>query len=300
MPQAIAKYVYLMNSQADDSPSAPPETVYTPDGLRQLGSRIWIVMAWQLWASRELIWRLIYRDISVRYRQSFLGYLWAIIPAAITVVIFAYLTEQRVLPIGRLALPYPVFALWSLTVWQLFAGVLSAATYSLVGAGALVTKINFPKEALVVASVGSPLFDFLIRLLPVAAVFAWYGVIPPWQALWLPLILLPLLLMALGLGFFLAVLNLAVRDIGNVVGTLLTFGMFAAPVFYPPPVTFPFYLVNVLNPFSPLLIATQDLLAHGALQHDGLFAGAVAFALLVFLLGWRLFYMTMPRVAERA
>lgn len=289
-----------MSLQTDRPPSTLTETVYTPDGLRQLGSRIWLVMAVQLWSSRELIWRLIYRDISVRYRQSFLGYVWAVIPAVVTVLIFTYLTEQRVLPIGKLALPYPVFALWSLSVWQLFAGVLGSATYSLVGAGALVSKINFPKEALVIAAVGTPLFDFLVRMLPVAVVFAWYGVLPPWQALWVPLLLLPLLSLALGLGFFLAVLNLAVRDIGNMVGTLLTFGMFAAPVFYPPPVTYPFYLVNVLNPFSPLLIATQDVLAHGALQHVGLFAGSVAFAVLMFLAGWRIFHLTMPRVAERA
>ena len=117
-----------MPLQTDRPPSTLPETVYTPDGLRQLGSRIWLVMAGQLWSSRELIWRLIYRDISVRYRQSFLGYVWAVIPAVLTVLIFTYLTEQRVLPIGKLALPYPVFALWSLSVWQLFAGVLGSAT----------------------------------------------------------------------------------------------------------------------------------------------------------------------------
>lgn len=276
------------------------ETVYTPDGLRRLGLRVWAIMAQQLWDSRELIWRLIYRDISVRYRQSILGYLWAVIPPIVTVAIFTYLTNYRVLPIGELPLPYPVYALWSLSLWQLFAGVLGAATHSLVGAGSLVTKINFPKEALVISAVGQPLFDYLVRLIPMAAVFVIYAVIPPWQILFIPLLLVPILLLALGIGFFLAILNLAVRDIGSLVGTVLTFGMFAAPVFYPPPIRAPFFLVNIVNPFSPLLIATQDLLAVGELRHGRLLVSACLFALMAFLVGWRLFHLTMPRVAERA
>ena len=276
------------------------ETVYAPDGMRLMGIRIWSSMFRKLVASRELIWRLIYRDISVRYRQSILGYLWAVIPPILTVTIFTFLTSQRVLPIGNVPLPYPVFALWSISVWQLFAGALTESTNSLVKAGSLVTKINFSKEALVISAVGQPLFDFVIRLLPIAVVFAWYGIVPPWEALFIPLLLLPVLLLATGLGFFLAIANLAIRDIGSAVGMVLIFGMFAAPVLYPPPVTAPFFLINILNPFSPLLIATQDLLAYGELQHLDILIGGCLFALLTFLVGWRVFHLTMPRVAERA
>jgi lipopolysaccharide transport system permease protein len=241
-----------------------------------------------------------YRDFSARYRQSILGYIWAIIPSVATVIIFTYLTSHRVLPIGNVPLPYPIFALWSISVWHLFAGSLAACTNSLVSAGSLVTKINFPKETLVIASVGQAVIEFIIRLLPIVAVMLWYGISPPWQSIFIPLILVPVLFLAIGLGFFLSILNLAIRDIGSAVGMVLTFGMFAAPVLYPPPHTYPFFLVNILNPFSPLLIATQDLLAYGELRHEALLVAAVLFAFLLFLIGWRIFYIIMPRVAERA
>ncbi len=205
-----------------------PEKIYTPDAMRKAGIRIWGTMTRELWSARELIWRLVYRDISARYRQSVLGYIWAILPPLVTVAIFTFLTSNRVLPIGEMPLPYPVFALWSIGVWQLFSQSLAACTNSLTNAGSLVTKINFPKETLVISAVGQPLIDFLIRLLPTIIVFFWYEIIPSLAALWIPILLIPVILMAIGLGFFFAIANLAIRDIGNAVGMALTFGMFAA------------------------------------------------------------------------
>jgi homopolymeric O-antigen transport system permease protein len=276
------------------------EKIYTPDAGRRQGLRMWTEMVCELLVSYELISRLIKRDISVRYRQSVLGYVWAVIPPMITVAVFTILVSRKALPIGTTLMPYPVYALWGMTLWGLFAGCLSACTASLVNAGSLVTKIGFPKEAIVISAVGQPLFDFGVRLLPVIGVFAWYGVVPAWQSIFIFFLALAVVLMAVGLGFFLAIANLAVRDVANVVGMLMTFGMFFAPVLYPPPVRWPFFLVNILNPFSPLLAGTQDLLARGRVEQPDLLIMAVLFSLLVFLVGWRVFHLTMPRVAERA
>lgn len=276
------------------------EVVYTPDCIQRQGWRIWGAMVKGVLSSRGLIWRLILRDISVRYRQSVLGYVWAILPPIVAVAIFAFLAGSRVLPIGETSIPYVAYALWGLSVWQLFSGCLTACTNSLTNAGSLVTKINFPKEALVIAAIGQPLFDFLVRLFPVAFVFAWYDVTLPWQVIFMPLFLTPVVLLALGAGFVLSIANLALRDIGNAVGMALTFGLLLAPILYPPPTSWPFFLVNVINPLSPLLIATQDLIAFGHLTNPDTFSLSCLFSLLVFLVGWRLFHLTMPRIAERA
>jgi lipopolysaccharide transport system permease protein len=282
------------------SPTPIEECVYSADAKRRKGILIWMTMFRDLWAARDLIARLVHRDITVRYRQSILGYVWAILPPIVTVALFTFLTERRVFPMGQTPLPYTVFALWNLSVWQLFSSCLVGSTNSLVQAGALVTKINFPKEALVIAPLGQALFDFLLRLIPVAAVFAWYQVTPSWQAIAMPLILVPVILMALGLGFLFSIANLVMRDIGNALSMVLTFATFLAPILYPPPVREPFYLINLLNPFSPLLIATQDLLAEGRLSHPDTFFFSTIFSLLIFLGGWRVFHITMPRIAERA
>ena len=265
-----------------------------------MGWRIWPEMVRDLLRSRELIWRLIVRDLSVRYRQTILGYVWAILPPIVMVAVFTFLSKTRVLTIGQTPFPYVSYALWSIGIWQLFSGSLQACTNSLTTAGSLVTKINFPKEALIFGAIGQPLFDFLVRLIPIIIVFIWQGVVPAWQASFLPFVLIPILLLALGFGFVLAVANLLLRDIGNALGIVLAFGMFLAPIVYPPPVDWPYVLVNVLNPFSPLLIATQDLISTGQLSRPGAFALAWLFSLIVFLLGWRLFRTAIKRIAERA
>jgi lipopolysaccharide transport system permease protein len=283
-------------------PSRPEEIeiIYAPTGVRRNGMAVWRIMVNDLVDSRRLIWLLILRDISVRYRQSVLGYVWAVIPQIATVGAFAILNAWRVVPMGKTGIPYVIYAAWGISVWQLFAGCLSACTTSLASSGSLVTKINFPREAVVIAAVGQPIFDFFVRLVPVIVVFIWYGFTPSWSVFFLPLALCPVIFLALGLGFVLSIANLAMRDIGNVLGTALTIGMFLTPVLYPPPVRWPFTLINILNPLSPLLTATQDLIATGSLTRPETFVGACMFALIVFLVGWRAFRITILRAAAYA
>ncbi len=273
---------------------------YTPRGIRRDGLAGWRLMLIELAESRRLIWLLILRDLSVRYRQSILGYVWAVIPQIATVGVFAFLHASRVLPIGGTRIAYVAYALWGISIWQLFAGCLSSCTTSLVSSGSLVTKVNFPREALVIAALGQPVFDFFVRLVPVVAVFIWYGVTPSWGIIFLPFVLMPVMLLALGLGFVLSIANLVIRDTGNALGTVLTIGMFLTPVLYPPPVRWPFFLVNLLNPLSPLLTASQDLIAAGFLTRPEMFAVACVLSLVLALIGWRAFRVTIPRVAGYA
>ena len=275
---------------------AAVELLYTPQGVRRGDIGGWQVMFQDLVESRRLIWLLILRDISVRYRQSILGYVWAVVPQIATVAVFAFLTSSRVLPIGGTKIPYIAYALWAISVWQLFAGCLTNCANSLAASGSLVTKINFPREALVIAALGQPVFDFVVRLVPVVSVFIWCGVVPSWQTLFMPLLLAPIVLLALGLGFVLSIANLVIRDTANALGTVLTIGMFLTPVLYPPPVRWPFYLINFLNPLSPLLAATQDLIAGGFLTQPEMFAVAYIFSTALFLAGWRAFRITILRV----
>ena len=276
------------------------EVEYSPAGVKRNGAKGWSLMAKELADNRRLIWLLVRRDISARYRQSILGYVWAIVPPLFTVATFAFLNASHVLPIGNTRIPYVAFALWGLSVWHLFAGCLSACTASLVASGALVTKVSCPRETLVMAALGQPLFDFCVRLLPVVAVFFWYGVVPEWTVVFVPLLLLTVMLLALGFGFILAIANLVFRDTGNALGMVLTVGMFLTPVLYPAPVRWPFFMVNVLNPLSPFVNATQDLIAIGYVSRPAMLAVACLFSLALAFGGWRAFHVTIPRVAGYA
>ncbi|MFB0555267.1 MAG: ABC transporter permease [Phycisphaerae bacterium] len=275
------------------------EAVYTPDAHLGFGWRVWRDMARELIQSRELMWRLFLRDLSARYRQSVFGYVWAVMPAIVTVVTFTYLKGSGTLPIGETNMPYPAYVLLGMSVWQLFATGLTRTTQSLVQASAIITKINFAREALVLAAFGESIFDFLIRIVLIGVVFAWYGVVPVWTIIFVPFVLIPLALMTVGFGFMLSIANGVFRDIGNSLMILLTFAMFLTPVIYPPPTQWPKVLINYLNPVSPFIIATRDLTTVGTLsQLDGLFYASVA-GFVVFLVAWRIFHLAMSRIAER-
>ncbi len=275
-------------------------TNYSREGLRTMGLGVWPYMFRNIIKSRAILLFLVRRDILVRYKQSFLGLIWVLIPPVVTAAIFGYIQSSRLLPIAETQLPYFLFALCNLAVWQPFSSILLNATSSLLNAGALVTKLNFPKDTLVFAAAGQPVLDFIIRSILICSVFAAYRILPNWESVFIPLLLLPVLLLALGIGFILSILNLAVRDASNALSLVLSFGVFFAPILYPAPTTHPFSLIVILNPISPVLMAIQDIITSGTLNHPDLYIMSVLVSGLVFFVGLRLFHLTIPRVAERA
>ena len=274
------------------------KVIYTPHGHLGIGLGAWREMTQELVDSRELTWRLFLRDFSARYRQSVLGYIWAIVPALVTTFVFTWLNRSHVLAIEGTKLPYSVFVLLGMTVWQLFSGGLTNATQSMVGASALITKINFPRETLVIAAFGQAIFEFFIRAVLLGAAFALYHVVPAWTVILIPIVMIPLCLLTLGIGYVCALANGVLRDIGQIVTFLLTFWMYLTPVVYPAKAG-SHSLLYVLNPVSPFVIAAQDLTSVGHLTQPLNFAIGCGMSVIIFLLGWRVFHLTEPRIVER-
>jgi len=287
-------------------PSAPPATVYAPDDLASLGWRIWGRMIGDLVRSRDLIWRLFMRQWASQFRQTWLGYFWAVFPTLVAVAAFVLL-RRNVLPRFRTPIPYVVYAMWGMTAWQLFSGALQAAMGALAGGGPMVTRMNFPKESLIFASIGRVVFVYLLRLAVFAVMVAWFYFRRetaqwdiPWTVLVAPLALLPLLLLAIGLGMIIAVILTVAGDVGAVIPMALQFGVFVTPgVMFPPSAKWPVVLLSVLNPVSAIIDGTQGLLAHGRMAHPEFYALMAALSILVFLVGWRFLRLAMPRIAER-
>ena len=240
------------------------------------------------------------RDLKVKYRGSVLGYVWAIIPQIATALLFTILASRRVFNMGETELPYLIHLLWSISLWQLFASTIMNSQNSLKLSGNLILKVNFERVSIVIASIIPSLVDFTIRLLPIIAAFIWYGFLPAYSAVMLIWVVILVVMMALGVGLILSCINLVINDIGNAVSVLLTFGIFMAPILYPPPVTGIFVYVNTLNPFSPLLITTQKLLAGVPIEFNYSLIISIALAIGIFTVGWRFFHIALPRIAERA
>ena len=277
----------------------PHLKTYSADAADPTCITVWPQMVSELMGSRELIWRLLWRDIATRYRQSVLGYIWALVPPVATAVMFTFLSRTRVLAIGETSIPYPAYVLLGMVIWQFFAGGVTAAASSLIKGESLVTKISFPKETLVLASIGQELFELPIRLALVAIMFAWFGIVPAPTVVLAPLVLVPVLLLSLGIGFVVALANSLFRDLGESLPFVLLLAMFLTPVVYPPPSSWPWTLLNELNPLSVLVGAARELATQGYLSRPQAVTAASLFSLMTFLVGWRIFHLAESFIAER-
>lgn len=235
-----------------------------------------------LWRYRELLGFLAWRDIKVRYKQAALGAGWALIQPIITMTIFTFV-------FGRLAkmpdggVPYPLLVLAGLLPWQLFSTALSGASQSVVGNSHLISKVYFPRLVVPISAAGVALVDFLIVLGLFVAVSLWFGFIPTWHWLVLPVFIAAALLLALGAGFWLTSLTVKYRDFRFIVPFLLQIGVFVSPVGFRTDYFPSWRLLLSLNPLTGVIDGFRWCLLGGsqALSPVSLAYTAVLMAIIV-------------------
>jgi lipopolysaccharide transport system permease protein len=185
----------------------------------------------ELWAFRELLFFFTWRDIKVRYKQTILGAAWAVLQPLLTMLVFS-------LFFGRLAkmpsdnLPYPLFSYAALVPWTFFSNGISQTSNSMISNSNLLRKIYFPRLVVPAASILAGLVDFFIAFSVLIVMMAYYGFAPTWNAFWLPALLLLAILTALGVGLWLAALNVQFRDVRHTLPFLTQFWLFATPIAY--------------------------------------------------------------------
>ena len=186
----------------------------------------------ELWAYRELLYVLTMRDIKVRYKQTVLGFLWAIIQPAMMMLVFSvFFGGLAKMPSDGYA--YPLFVYSGLLPWTFFQTAVGSASNSLLSSSNLVTKVYFPRLMIPLSAIGSGLADFLIATMVLFVLMAIYGGTFGLNLLLAPFLILGVVFIALGVGTFLAALTVSYRDFRYVVPFMLQFWMFATPVVYP-------------------------------------------------------------------
>jgi lipopolysaccharide transport system permease protein len=272
--------------------------IYCPDRERVLGigAIVW-EMFQELLESRELVWRLFKRDFLAKYRQSLLGVTWAFIIPIVTVGLFVFLKSAGVMQMQESAVPYPLYSLVGLTIWQIFASGVLLSSQSLIGAGDLISKINLPMVAIVSASFLETLVEFLIRSLLVLLLFVYYGIFPSNGIIFFPLTLIPIYLLMMGVGLLFSIMNVILRDVGKITTYFILLLMFATPVLYPIPETAQWFFL--WNPFTYLVNAPRDLLFEGNLTHSAAYIATTLFSVLFFMVSWVFFHIVEKRVPER-
>jgi lipopolysaccharide transport system permease protein len=275
-------------------------TVYSPESRLAHPRQLVREMLRDLRGSRELAFTLASRDIRTQYRRSLLGVTWVFIPAVATAVLLSLARDAQIITVGPMALPYPAYVVLSMALWQTFVDALNGPIQALAAEKGLLAKFNVAPEAIILAKLGEALFNCAVRLGLAAALFLWYGVPVGGTLLLAPFGVLLLIALGAGLGLGLAPFSALYQDVPKSLPLALSFWFFLTPVVYPVPPSGLFALVVGLNPVTPLLVATRDLVIGQPLTAPLAFLIASLLALVLLLLGWLLYRLATPIVLERA
>lgn len=182
-----------------------------------------------LWRYRDLLYFLAWRDIAVRYKQTAIGAAWALIRPLMAVVVFT-VVFGKLAKLPSAGVPYPLLVAAAILPWQFFASALADSGNSLVGNSNLISKIYFPRLIIPASAIVVGLVDFLVSFLVLLGLMAWYGTFPGWRIVFLPYFVLLAFLASLGMGAWLAALNVKYRDFRYVIPFIIQFGMYLSPV----------------------------------------------------------------------
>lgn len=275
------------------------ETVYTPESRIRRPLQLWREMRCDLLASRELAWRLMVRDISAQYRQSFLGVFWAFVPPIVAAVGLTLASNAKVLNIGTTDLPYPAYVMFSMALWQTFTEALNGPIQAVVAAKPMLARINFPREAIILSQLGQVCFNFGIKLILIAGLFLLFQIPVSWTVILAPVALVHLIALGTALGLMLAPIGALYEDISRGLTLAVSAWLFFTPVIYPPPKTGLFAALVQWNPVTPLLVTVRELATTGVVSAPIHFWLASLLAIVGLLFSWLIYRIAMPFVIER-
>ena len=243
-----------------------------------------------LWRYRELFYFLAWRDILVRYKQTAIGMIWALIRPFLTMVVFT-VVFGNLAKLPSQGVPYPILVFSAMLPWQFFANSLSECSNSLISNANLVSKVYFPRLIVPTSAVIVSFVDFMISGIILIGLMAWYNFVPSWRIFTLPLFVAIAFMAAMGAGLWLAALNVKYRDFRYVVPFIIQFGLYISPVgFSSSIVPQEWRLLYSLNPMVGVIDGFRWAILGGETQLDwsgfGISVGLVS---LLFISGVRYF-----------
>jgi lipopolysaccharide transport system permease protein len=284
---------------AKSAPSAAAEVVYTTEGELRHPGRLIAQMWRDLLASRGLAWRLLVRDVSAQYRQSFLGFAWAFLPPIVLAAGFTMAGNAKVINIAATQLPYVAYVMFSMILWQTFVEALNGPVVAVSNAKQMLARVNFPREAIVVAKLGEVAFNFGIKFILIVVIFSWYHIPLTRSALLAPFALIALILLGTFIGLLLAPLGVLYQDVTQGLTVITGMWLFLTPIVYPVPQNGTFATLVKLNPVTPLLVTTRELATSGVVSDPYRFLIVSGVTIVGLFLTWVVFRLAMPLAIER-
>ena len=246
------------------------------------------------WNYRELFFTLAWRDIIVRYKQTIVGILWTFLRPVATMLVFTVVFGKIAKLPSDAGVPYVLMVFAGMLPWQFISGTITTGSDALVGNQALISKVYFPRIIIPTARIIMALVELLINSAIFAILFIWYGYLPHWQIVFLPLFLLLAVLLALGATYFISSLNVKYRDFQYVVPFIVQFGLYISPIgFSSSVVPENWRLLYACNPVVGIVDGIRWCLFQSPLMPESVICSSVV-SILIFLFGF-LFFRKMER-----
>ncbi len=237
----------------------------------------------ELFEYKELLWVLALKEIKIRYKQTLIGGLWAILQPFLTMVVFTIFFGS-VVKIDSSGVPYAIFSYSGLLLWVYFANSLSSASNSTISNASLISKIYFPRIILPLSSTFVGIVDYFIAFIIMFGLMFYYHIIPTIYMIFLPVILFFTLLLASGLGFWLSAINVKYRDVKYIVPFFIQLLIFITPVIYPLSLAGKFKWLLALNPMTGFIEAHRAMILGTAINYSFLTI-SVAITIVIFVTG---------------
>ena len=274
-------------------------TIYTPDSSLANPFRMARDMFRDLAAGRELAWRLTVRDISAQYRQAFLGILWAFILPLANTLAWIFLNSTGIVAVADTELSYPLYVFTGTMLWAIFMDALNAPLQQAIAAKAMLAKLNFPREALVVSGIYQTLFNAAIKIVLLLGALIILGVNPGWGLLLFPFSIFSLVLVGTAVGLLITPVGMLYTDVGRALPLLMQFLMYVTPVVFPMPKAGWAAILFALNPLTPIILTSRDWLTGFSPEYLLFFLLVNVVTVFVLLVVWVVYRLAMPILIER-
>jgi lipopolysaccharide transport system permease protein len=278
-----------------------PSVVYESNQRAKMGwIRTWVTMVRDIILNRELIYQLWRRDFLMMYKKSFFGMGWLIIAPVMGIISWVFMNATGVLTPGDIGVPYPAYILLSTTIWGLFMNFYTGSSQTLQIAQGFITQVNFPHHVLLIKQALQQLGSFVISFIISILILVLLKVNISWMTLLIPLFILPLFFIASAIGLFVSIITIVTPDLQRVFTFVMGLLLFITPVIYSSNVDSPLLQIVIKwNPLTYLIGGVRDAIFFGHIEHLNRYLISTLISLFLFLILWRLFYISEEKVIEK-
>jgi lipopolysaccharide transport system permease protein len=253
-----------------------------------------------IYNSRFLARQLAERDIKAQYRQSYFGIVWAFITPLLTAAVWIFLTLSGTVKVSDTGIPYPLYVFTGTLIWSIITEAINTPTRSTTAARGLLSKINFPKEALIISGIYKLLFNSMVKILLLFVLILIFGIGFHWSLLLFPVAILGALLVGIMIGLFITPLGMLYNDIAKIVSIGLSFLMYVTPVVYPVPEDGIMRTIMSLNPFTPILETSRSMITGTSPEYLWYYITVLIIAIPLLFIGLLGYRLSIPIIVERS